>query len=113
VPLLTLGKYSPPFLDWIESSSTTTLPTSLLATVRGVDHWEQYLGPSVWPAGWILASAPVAIVATTLVAAAGLIGLARRDTTHRAFLWMTLLLGLICVTAGHAATVGPPADDWC
>ena len=112
VPLLTLGKYSPPFLDWIESSSTTTLPTSLLATLRGVDHWEMYLGPSIWPAGWILASAPAAIVATTLVAAAGLIGLARRDTTHGAFLWMTLLLGLICVTAGHAATVGPPADDW-
>lgn len=112
VPLVTLGKYSPPFLDWIESSSTTTLPTSLLATLRGVDHWEQYLGPSVWPAGWILASAPVAIVATTLVAAGGLIGLARRDTTHRTFLWGTLFLGLICVTAGHAATVGPLADGW-
>jgi arabinofuranan 3-O-arabinosyltransferase len=112
VPLLTLGRYSPAFLDWIESSSTTTLPTSLLATLRGVEHWEQYLGPSIWPAGWILASAPVAILATTLVAAAGLIGLARRDTTHHAFLWATLLLGLVCVTAGHAATVGPPAADW-
>ena len=108
VPLLLLGKYSPPFLDWIESSSTTTLPTSLLATLRGVDHWESYLGANIWPAGWIFAAAPATILATAAVAGVGLAGLARRAAPHRLFLWSTLLLGLVLVTAGHAATVGPP-----
>jgi len=108
IPLLLLGKYSPPFLDWIEASSTTTLPTSLLASLRGVDHWESYLGANVWPAGWIFASAPASIVATAAVAGAGLAGLAVRRIPHRLFLWATLLLGLVLVTAGHAAAVGPP-----
>jgi arabinofuranan 3-O-arabinosyltransferase len=116
IPLALLGKYSPPFLDWIESSSTTTLPTSLLASLRGVDHWESYLGANVWPAGWIFASAPATILATTFVAAAGLAGLAARRLPHRVFLWVTLVLGLVLVTAGHAATVGPPGAalvrDW-
>jgi arabinofuranan 3-O-arabinosyltransferase len=116
IPLALLGKYSPPFLDWIESSSTTTLPTSLLASLRGVDHWESYLGANVWPAGWIFASAPATILATTAVAAAGLAGLAARRLPHRVFLWVTLLLGLVLVTAGHTATVGPPGAplvrDW-
>lgn len=116
IPLALLGKYSPPFLDWIESSSTTTLPTSLLASLRGVDHWESYLGADVWPAGWIFASAPATIVATTAVAGVGLAGLARRGLSQRLFLWATLLLGLVLVTAGHAATIGPPGAgtvrDW-
>jgi arabinofuranan 3-O-arabinosyltransferase len=111
VPLVLLGKYSPPFLDWIESSSTTTLPTSLLATLRGVDHWESYLGANIWPAGWIFASAPATILATAAVTGAGLAGLARRSVPQRLFLWSTLLLGLVLVTAGHAATVGPPGAE--
>ncbi len=108
IPLLLLGKYSPPFLDWIESSAVTTSSTSLVGTLRGVDHWQAYLGPNVWPGGWILASAPAAIVATTLIAAIGLVGLVRRSTPHRAFLCASLVLGLILVTAGHVAGVGPP-----
>lgn len=116
IPLVLMGKYSPPFLDWIESSSTTTLPTSLLASLRGVDHWESYLGANVWPAGWIFASAPATILATVAVAAVGLVGSASRRVPNRVFLWMTLLLGLVLVTAGHAATVGPPGAatvrDW-
>jgi arabinofuranan 3-O-arabinosyltransferase len=108
LPLLVLGSYSPPFLNWIEAASTTTLPTSLSAVIRGVDHWESYLGPSVWPGAWILASAPAAIVATMAVAGLGLAGLARRTQPHRSFLWLTLLLGLVLVTLGHQATVGPP-----
>ncbi|MEO9237309.1 MAG: alpha-(1-_3)-arabinofuranosyltransferase family protein, partial [Jatrophihabitantaceae bacterium] len=108
LPLLLLGSYSPPFLNWIESASTTTLPTSLSASLRGVDHWESYLGSSVWPGAWILASAPAAILATAAVAGIGLAGLARRGQPHRDFLWLSLLLGLVLVTLGHLASVGPP-----
>ena len=68
IPLLLLGKYSSPFLGWIESSAVTTSPTSLVASLRGVDHWQAYLGPGEWPGGWILAAAPGAILATTAVA---------------------------------------------
>ena len=108
IPLVLLGRYSPPFLDWIENSAVTTQPTSLFANLRGVDHWEAYLGPSVWPAGYILAAAPVVVLATVLVAGFGLAGLARRDVPERTFLWWLLLGGLIMLGAGHAATAGPP-----
>ena len=113
VPLVLLGRYSPPFLDWVESSSTTTAPTSLLAVLRGVDHWEAYLGPGVWPGGWILLVGRPAIVATTAVAAIGLVGLSLRRVRHALFLWTCLLLGLVLITLGHAGAVGPPgAGTW-
>src|SRR5215472_14411733 len=108
IPLLLLGRYASPFLDWIESSSVTTAPTSLVASLRGADHWQAYLGAGEWPGGWILAVAPAAILATTAVAMIGLVGLARRDTPHRAFLAASLAVGLVLVTLGHAASIGPP-----
>ena len=107
VPLLVLGRYSPPFLDWIESAAVTTSQNSLVASLRGVDHWQAYLGPQVWPAGWVLVVVPAAIAATVAVAALGLAGLARFPARHRAFLLLTLLLGLVLVTMGHRSTVGP------
>lgn len=113
VPLVLLGRYSTPFLDWVESSSTTTAPTSILAALRGVDHWEAYLGPAIWPGGWILVAGRAAIVATTAIAAMGLAGLSRRRVPHLTFLWSCLLVGLVLVTLGHASTVGPPmAATW-
>lgn len=112
IPLATLGKYSPPFLDWIESAAVTTTPTSLAATLRGVDHWLAYLGPTGWPAGWVLVVAPAAIVATGLVAAGGLAGIVRSGR-DRAFLISLLLVGLILLTLGHSSGVGPPfALNW-
>ena len=112
IPLVTLGKYSPPFLDWIESAAVTTSPTSLAATLRGVDHWLAYLGPTSWPAGWVLVVAPGAIVGTGLVAALGLGGIVRAGR-DRVFLASTLLLGLVLLTLGHRTGVGPPfALSW-
>ena len=35
VPLLLLGRYSPPFLDYIETASVTTFPTTLFDALRG------------------------------------------------------------------------------
>jgi arabinofuranan 3-O-arabinosyltransferase len=111
IPLLLLGKYSVPFLNWIEPSAVTTTPTTLVDALRGVTHWESFLGSGVWPGGWIYASAPAVIFATCLIAIVGLVGLARPNVPHAGFLRLTLLLGLILITAGHAATVGPPGAD--
>ena len=112
LPLVVLGRYSPPFLDWIESAAVTTTPTSLAAVLRGVDHWLAYLGPTGWPAGWVLVVVPAAILATSLVAALGLAGLARRSR-NQLFLVSCLLVGLVLLTLGHRSTPGPPlALDW-
>jgi arabinofuranan 3-O-arabinosyltransferase len=108
IPLLVLGRYSPPFLDWIEAAQNTTATTSLSAAIRGVEHWEAYLGASIWPAGWILVSAPAAILATSAVAATGLAGLAERATPNRVFLLSCLFLGVALVTFGHAASISGP-----
>jgi arabinofuranan 3-O-arabinosyltransferase len=107
IPLLLFGKYSPPFLDWIEAAQNTTAPTSVSANLRGVEHWESYLGPGVWPAGWILVRAGAAILATTAVVALGLAGLARRSP-HRLFLLGCLGAGLTILSIGHLAPVTGP-----
>jgi arabinofuranan 3-O-arabinosyltransferase len=112
LPLLLLGRYSPSFLDWIEPSSVTTGITSLIASLRGVDHWEAYLGAGVWPGAWILVTVPAVVLATTAVAAVGLVGLSRRDRPDRLFAVGCLLLGLALVTMGYLAPVGPPAGAW-
>lgn len=113
IPLVILGRYSPPFLNWIESSAVTTSQNSFIAVARGADHWQAYLGPRVWPAGWIFAVAPAAIVATAAVAAAGFAGLALRRIPHRLFLLSSLLLGFAVLTAGHLASIDSPlAGTW-
>jgi arabinofuranan 3-O-arabinosyltransferase len=112
LPLLLLGRYSPPFLDFIEPSNVTTGITSLIASLRGADHWQAYLGPGIWPGGWILVAVPAVVLATTAVAAMGLVGLGRRDKSNRLFALSCLLLGLALVTMGYLAPVGPPAGGW-
>ncbi len=102
IPLVVLGRYSPPFLDWIESSEFTTSITDPTTVLRGADHWLAYLGnASMWRTGWMLATEPPFILATALVAAAGMAGLAMRSLPHRAFLVGGVVAGLFLVTAGH------------
>lgn len=102
LPLVVLGKYSPPFLDWIESAQFTTSITDPTSVLRGADHWLAYLGTaSGWTAGWMLATYPLFIAATAVVAAAGVAGLAMRSLPHRTFLVGAAIAGLVIVTAGH------------
>ncbi|MCW2777963.1 MAG: hypothetical protein JWN17_1688, partial [Frankiales bacterium] len=103
-PLLLLGKYSPPFLDVIESAATTTRVTGLWGVLTGNDLWQQYLavgGEPVRPAGFLLVTVPSLVVCTTAVAALGLVALLRRTTPHRGFLASGVLLGVVVVAAGH------------
>jgi len=108
VPLLLLGRYSPPFLDWIESSSVTTLITSPDTVLRGATQWVAYVvepGGPTWPGGWALVTTPVLILASGIVAAVGLAGLALRSTPYRAFLVGGLLIGAVLVSMGHTGAV--------
>ena len=43
-PLLLLGRYAPPFLDYIENAAITTLPTDLTRSLLGVSDWVAYFG---------------------------------------------------------------------
>ena len=102
IPLLLLGRYSPPFLDWIESASFTTSITDPTTVLRGANHWLAYLGSaSVWKAGWMLATYPAFVIATGIVAAAGVAGLAMRSLPHRAFLVGGTVAGVVLVGLGH------------
>ena len=114
VPLVLLGRYSPPFLDWIEDASVTTGTASVFESFRGTSHWLNFLatgnGPS-WPAGWLFVTSPALILQTTLVALLGLAGLATRSLRHRGFLALGAAAGLILLTLGHAGPFAGPVQD--
>jgi arabinofuranan 3-O-arabinosyltransferase len=115
LPLLVLGRYSPPFLNYIETAAVTTQVTDLVTVMRGASHWQAYFGGAhgpIWPAGWRLATEPFLIVATLALASLGLAGLARRGMPHRRFLVTGLLVGIALVGLGHVATLdGAFADQ--
>ncbi len=104
VPLLVLGRYSPPFLDYIETARNTTSVTDAATTLRGASYWVAYLaspfGPTI-PSGARLANEAVLVAATLAVAALGVLGLSRRGMPHRRFLITGLVLGVALVGLGH------------
>jgi arabinofuranan 3-O-arabinosyltransferase len=111
VPLGMLGRYSPPFLDWIENASVTTGTASVFESFRGTSQWLNFLatsgGPS-WPAGWLYVTQPALILTTAAIALLGLLGLGMGTLKNRGFLQLSLVAGLLLVTLGHAGTAGSP-----
>lgn len=109
-PLLLFGQYSLPFLDYIESSATTTAVTSQFQALRGTNQWVGYIvqGEPWWPAGWVLVDHPLLIAATALVAVAGLVGLALRGLPERRFLVLGAMTGLTLLTIGYLGTLDSP-----
>ncbi|MCM0674918.1 alpha-(1-_3)-arabinofuranosyltransferase family protein [Micromonospora phytophila] len=104
VPLLVLGRYSPPFLDYIESARFTTSVTDGVTVLRGASYWVAYLGGAfgpTLPAGARLATGTMLVVATLTVAGLGVLGLSRRGMPHRRFLVTGLVLGAALVGLGH------------
>jgi arabinofuranan 3-O-arabinosyltransferase len=110
LPLLLLGRYSLPFLNYIESSANTTAVVSLFQAVRGTNQWVAYIvqGEPWWPAGWVLVDNPVLMLATMAVAAVGLAGLTRRGLPERRFLVLGLLAGLVLLTVGYVGSLDSP-----
>jgi arabinofuranan 3-O-arabinosyltransferase len=110
VPLLLFGQYSLPFIDYIESSATTTAVTSQFQAVRGTNQWVGYIvqGKPWWPAGWVLIDNAVLMAATALVALVGLVGLALRGLPERRFLVLGMMTGLTLLTIGYFGTLDSP-----
>ncbi len=107
VPLLVLGKVSPPFLDYIESSGVTTQWASLGEVLRGTDSWTPFVSPERI-AGAVLVTQPAAVLATGALAAAGLAGLALRSMPARGRFTFVLFVGLAGICAGYVGELGGP-----
>jgi arabinofuranan 3-O-arabinosyltransferase len=110
VPLLLLGRVSPPFLDYIESSGVTTQWASLAEVLRGTNSWTPFVSPER-VAGTILVTQSGAVIATGLVAAVGMAGLAMRSNPVRGRLVLILLVGLAGITVGFVGELSSPFAD--
>ncbi|GAA0365955.1 alpha-(1-_3)-arabinofuranosyltransferase [Microbispora corallina] len=111
VPLLLLGRYIFSFLPFIETASATTSVTSLVNALRGTSSWISFLpvdGRPWLPAAFEQATLPWLVVATALLAALGLAGAVRRATPERTFLVLSVVAGVLVVTAGHAGDLAHP-----
>lgn len=111
VPLVVLGRYSPPFLDWIENARTVTAQITLFDVFRGTTHWLGHLvtsGGVWWPAGYELVSSPPVIVATAAVMSLGLAGFVVRHLPHRRFLVLCLALGVLVIAVPHQGPFASP-----
>lgn len=107
VALVLLRAISPPFLDFIESSGVTTQWSSLTEILRGTDSWTPYVAPTA-TAGAPLVTGSAAVLATCLVAAAGLAGLASPAMPARGRLVTMLLAGVLLIAAGYSGGLGSP-----
>src|SRR4051812_32109460 len=104
VPLFVMGAYSPPFLDFIESASVTTFPTTVFDSLRGTSDWVPYIDAG-WRAGNDLVTRFYLPLDSGVILALGFVGLLLRRNPHRAFLSLGVLVGLVMVTAGHLGDV--------
>jgi arabinofuranan 3-O-arabinosyltransferase len=107
VALILMAQISPPFLDFIESSGVTTQWSSVVEVLRGTDSWTPFVAPNA-TAGAPLVTGSVAILATCLVAAAGLAGLAMTGMPARGRLVTMLLFGMVLLGVGYSGGLGSP-----
>jgi arabinofuranan 3-O-arabinosyltransferase len=110
LPLVLLGEYSLPFVDYVESAANTTASMSLFQVLRGTNQWVAYVvqGSPWWPAGFMLVDNPILMLATGLVAAIGLAGLVRRGLPERLFLTLGVVAGVTLMTIGYVGSLDSP-----
>lgn len=109
--LLRLNSYAPPFFDYVEDARATTTVTGASASLRGLSNWVNYtyLGDQPnWPAGFDLAYEPYLVLATSLVATVGVLGLVTWRSPWRAPMLLGAVIGLGLLTAGHSSWLGSP-----
>ncbi|OFR64584.1 alpha-(1-_3)-arabinofuranosyltransferase family protein [Corynebacterium sp. HMSC078H07] len=97
IPLFILGRYAPPFTEFIESAGVTTRWLNLAEILRGTTSWAPFVDTERI-AGNELATEPVFVLFTAGVAALGLVGLSRLPRV-----WSFMLLVGVAVLGTHAA----------
>jgi arabinofuranan 3-O-arabinosyltransferase len=111
LPLLVLGRYSPPFLDYIETAAATTFPLGWTNVVRGSDHWVAFMsvgGRPWWPGAYELAWDPWLVAVTGVVAAVSLLGLFHSSMPLRTPLALSAVLGMCLLTVAHVSVLSSP-----
>ncbi|MDO5501548.1 MAG: alpha-(1-_3)-arabinofuranosyltransferase family protein [Actinomycetia bacterium] len=109
--LLFMARYSAPFLDWIETSGAVSAPIGMVDVLRGTTQWLGHLvtpGGPWWPGGYQLATSGWLIVLTSIIAAAGVLGLALRSVPFRGYLWLMLALGAMAMLIPHTGPLDSP-----
>jgi arabinofuranan 3-O-arabinosyltransferase len=110
-PVVVLGRWSPPFLDWIEQTADVVREIDLLDVARGTTHWLGFVvtsGGEWWPAGYAVATGPLLVATTALLAGVSLAGLALRGLPERRFLLVTLAVGVAVLAIAHEGPVSSP-----
>ncbi len=117
-PLILLGRFSPPFLDWVESAAVSTSKGSLPGAFRGTTQWVAWfkLPQPIWLAGWSVLSSPIGILLGWLLITIAVLGMLRRDTPNRRFLIGASAAGLVLLTMGHVGALtapwAPAIQEW-
>lgn len=99
-PLFVLGRYSPPFTDFIESATVTTSWLSPIEILRGTTSWAPFVDAER-TAGFLLVAEPTFIIATCAVAALGCAGLARADFPQRGAFVLMFSVGFAILASAH------------
>ncbi|MDO5076745.1 alpha-(1-_3)-arabinofuranosyltransferase family protein [Corynebacterium sp.] len=101
VPLFVLGKYAPPFTDYIENAAVTTRWLNLTEVLRGTTSWTPYVTTERL-AGHQLVVWPEWVLITCAVAGLGMFGLRRLHPV-----WRTMFLLGVLILAGsvHATAL--------
>lgn len=113
LPLLVLGRYSPPFLDVIETARATTAPLGWVNVVRGLDHWLFFAvidGEPWWAGASTIATSPVLILTTAAVSAVAFGGLLHPRMPARLPLAASAMLGVALMAVGHDGFLASPAS---
>ncbi|GAA3615712.1 alpha-(1-_3)-arabinofuranosyltransferase [Marihabitans asiaticum] len=109
-PLLLLGRYSPPFLSWIEAAEVSTSLASATEALRGTTQWLATIGwpqNSLWPAGPIVLGATPLVALGLVLVLLGLAGLVTAPSTWGGFARVGLLAGLVLVMLGSTTGALP------
>ncbi|MCW2782695.1 MAG: hypothetical protein JWR35_3144 [Marmoricola sp.] len=111
LPLLVLGRFSPPFYEYVESATDSTGVVGWSQALRGDSHWVAYTeagGRAWWPAAHFLAVNPLMTIVAAVVAGVGLAGLLVMRSGLRVPLVISVVVGMSALTIAHGGWTGSP-----